>query len=98
MLAKKHFSGKKLILAICDSELIGKKFEEGKKDLDVSSEFYKGKKVDDDEAARLIKRAYIINAVGNKTMCFLLKNKIIEQKEALEIANIPHAQIYISIC
>ena len=98
MLVKKHFSGKKFILAICDSELIGKKFEEGKKVLDLSSEFYKGKEVDDGKAVRLIKRAYIINAVGNKTICFLLKNKIIKQKDVLEIAHIPYAQIYIGIC
>jgi hypothetical protein len=45
MIAKIHktFDGRN-VLAVCDSDLLGKKFEEKDLQIDLNSDFYKGKK------------------------------------------------------
>ena len=37
--------GNDLLLAACDEELVGKKFEEGKYHLEVSDKFYNGERI-----------------------------------------------------
>lgn len=93
MIAKKHTNEGRLILAICDSELIGKKFTEGKKQLDLTSNFYKGKEIKENEAKELMKQAYMINLVGKKSVDLALKNKYVKKENIIFIAKIPHAQV-----
>ena len=50
MLVKVHKNTEgQILLAICDDDLIGKKFEEGNLQLDLSSDFYKGEEKSEDE-------------------------------------------------
>jgi hypothetical protein len=84
-----------IIIALCDSELLGKKFTQDELQLDLTSDFYKGEKKTEQETLNLIKEAYIINAVGKTCIEFLLKNKLIEQQNIITIDNIPHAQCVI---
>jgi len=45
MIVKSHSTGDgRKVIAICDDSLLGKKFEEGDKQLDLTSEFYQGQK------------------------------------------------------
>jgi hypothetical protein len=44
MYFKKHITKDRIIIAICDEKLIGKKFSEGEYVLDISEKFYKGEK------------------------------------------------------
>jgi len=82
----------RLILTICDEELIGKKFEENNLQLDLSSNFYKGKKINETEIIELIKKASIINIVGKKSIEFCIKNDVINKESVIKVENIPHAQ------
>jgi len=52
MIVKIHKSRERKILAVCDNELFGKKFEEGKLRLDLSSEFYDGEEVQEKNLSR----------------------------------------------
>ena len=45
MIVKIHNNEGRLILAICDKDILGKKFVEEKKQLDLSSGFYKGEQM-----------------------------------------------------
>jgi hypothetical protein len=93
MLVKKHTNAGRLILAICDSDLIGKKVTEGNRQLDLASSFYKGEETEEKEVNELIKQAYMLNLVGKKAVDFALKNKLIEKENILFVAKIPHAQV-----
>ena len=42
------------VVALCDSELLGKKFEEGDFQLDIKESFYKGDEVSEEEASKII--------------------------------------------
>ena len=93
MIVKVHRTpdGRKLV-AICDSGLIGKKFEEGKLQLDLSSNFYKGEEKSKEEILNLIDGAYIINIVGEKSVEFVLKLGVVKEENIIKIDNVPHVQ------
>lgn len=95
MIVKKHFNEGRLILAICDEEIIGRKFEENKLHLYVNHDFYKGEKIKDEELKELVRRAYMVNIVGKKSIQFMIKNKIISKGSVIYIKKIPHAQMMV---
>ena len=90
IIAKIHTRNETSILALCDPEILGKKFEEGDLQLDLTSNFYKGEEIDENEIH--FEKYEIINAVGEKSVNLLLKNKLIDQDKIIKIAGIPHAQ------
>ena len=93
MIIKKHNSNGKLVLAICDSDIFGKCFEEGKKVLDLSSDFYRGDETDEKDILGLVKKSYMINAAGKEAVEFLKKHEFVE--EVKEIDGVPYAQVLI---
>src|SRR3989344_5548697 len=87
------------VVAIADSELIGKKFEEGKFQLDVRENFYKDKEsptiLTKSEVIKILKRQQLedstYNIVGPKSIKAALEAGIIEKENVGEIAGIPYA-------
>ena len=82
-----------VVLAICDPELIGRRFREGKRRLEVNAKFYKGKLVTVDEAIDMIGEADIVNIVGNRVIGELLRRKIIPREAVISIGGVPHIQL-----
>ncbi len=80
------------IVAICDNELIGKKFEEGNLQLDLSSSFYRCEEMSEEDIIRLIKGSYIVNIVGEKSIKLAIRLGIVDKRDIIKIKNIPHAQ------
>ena len=91
---KIHKSQDKEIVAVCDEELINKKFEDKDFRLDVSEEFYKGKKMDEDKILDIMKKAETLNIVGKRSINLALKNGIIIKENVIKIKGIPHAQLF----
>ncbi len=93
MIVKVHRSpeGRKIV-SICDKEIIGEKFYEKNMQLDLSSDFYKGDERTEEEIIRLMKDAYILNIVGEKSVGFCLKQGWISKNKIVKIKNMPHAQ------
>ncbi|MEM4397449.1 MAG: DUF424 family protein [Candidatus Woesearchaeota archaeon] len=94
MILKKHKAQDKILLAICDSDLLGKKIETDNLILDLSSNFYKGEKKTEAEILIELKNFSSLNAVGEKTINFLLKEKIISKENIKKINEIPYINIY----
>ena len=93
MIVKVHKTqGKRKLLAICDNDLIGKKFEEKNLQLDLTVDFYKGEEKSEKELIELIKDSYIVNIVGKKSINLAIKLGIVNKKNIIKIKNIPHAQ------
>lgn len=93
MIVKIHRINNQKIIAICDSDLIGKKFEQGNLQLDLASDFYRGDEKSEKEALELLKEAYIVNIAGKKSVDLALKAGILDLKGVIKIKNIPHAQV-----
>jgi len=93
MIVKAHKSPEgKRIISICDKEIIGKKFSEKNKQLDLSSNFYKGEEKTEEDVRELVKDAYILNIVGECSIEFCLKEGWISKNNIIRIKKIPHAQ------
>ena len=90
---KVYKSNEDVMLAISDTYLIGKRFEENDMQLKVPEDFYSGSTCDRNEAVKLIKDATIINAVGNNIISLMIEKNLIEKDRVLKIGGVPHAQI-----
>lgn len=96
MIVKKHISHDgRIVVAICDSEISGKRFEEGNKQLDLSSDFYKGEEKTVEETLGMIEDANILNIVGERSIKFAMDNEMISEDNILMISGIPFAQPYL---
>jgi hypothetical protein len=95
MIVKKHFDKNRLILACCDESLHKKKIEEGIKILDLSSKFYDGIKMSEDDFVLLLDKAYIINAVGECSVTLLINKMLITKDQIKKIGNVPYAIVVI---
>lgn len=96
MIVKIHKREDRAILAVCDSDLLGRTFTEGERQLDLTSDFYKGEERDDKDVGDLMRNADIVNLVGPKAIAIGIQEEVITQDHVITIAGIPHAQAVIT--
>ena len=93
MIVKEHtHPDGRVVLAVCDKELLGKKIEEGEKQLDITSSFYQGKELDPLLIGDMIRNANSFNLVGEKSVKLGIEEGIIDEGQIRFIAGIPYAQ------
>lgn len=85
------------VVAVCDKELLGKKFEEGKFQLDLKESFYKGEEIPEKEILETMrnfaKEDSTFNIVGEKSISSALKAGIISEEGIKRIQGIPYTLI-----
>ncbi|MFH1500582.1 MAG: DUF424 family protein [archaeon] len=85
------------VVAICDSELLGKTFEEGKKFLDIRETFYNGEEVSEEKIIKTIldftAEDATFNIVGEKSVNLALKTGIISEEGIKKVQGVPFALI-----
>jgi hypothetical protein len=85
------------IVAICDSDLLGKKFEEGKFQLDLTGNFFKGEETSEEEAIKIIekmsKEDASFNIVGENSINVSIKAGIISKQGIKTIQGIPFSLV-----
>ncbi|MBI2499457.1 DUF424 family protein [Candidatus Woesearchaeota archaeon] len=92
MIFVKVHKGLREVVAICDKELIGKVFSEGKYELKVGEFFYKGKEVSEDEVKEIMLNATNLNIVGERSINIAIKLGLVNEKNVLSIGGVRHAQ------
>lgn len=96
LIVKSHPSPNGKIVCVTDSDLIGKKFEEGNKQLDFTSTFYKGEGKDAAIIERMLTSAYLAIFSGEKSIELAKKIGLVEEDvELLVIGGIAHTQCLI---
>jgi len=90
---KIYKQGRDILVSACDTNLIGKKFREGKFQIDVSKKFYGGQLVDAKTLREYLEEATIANLVGAETVDCAEKLGLIDPSCILTIKGIPHAQM-----
>ena len=83
-----------VMVAACDSELLGKTFEEGDFQIQVSPEFYEDVKVNKDTFLSHLGEATIINLVGKTVIDYAVEAGIVDKDGIIKISGVPHAQIF----
>lgn len=82
-----------MLVIVIDDELLGKKFEEENKQLDLTSEFYQGESMTPNETADLMRNADHLHLVGKETITLANKEGLIDYEDVIEIAGVPHVEI-----
>jgi hypothetical protein len=96
MLIKIHKSYR-YVVAVCDSDLIGRKFQEGNKIIDVRESFYTGEEKSEQEILAdmkfLAREDATFNIVGEKSVSLALKAGLITKEGIKKVQGIPFALI-----
>lgn len=83
------------IVAICDSNLLGKRFEEGDFQIDVKESFFKGEETSPEKTFEILKdmsrEDAIFNIIGEEAIKTALKAGIISKEGVKKIQGIPFA-------
>jgi len=85
------------VVAICDLNLLGKKFEEGKKQLDVRENFFKDKEMDKKELIIFLqfqkKEDATFNIVGPNSISAAQEAEVISKENTGYVDGVPFALI-----
>ncbi len=96
MLVKIH-DAYRVVVAICDTDLYGRKLEEGKMQLDLSADFFKGEEKTKDEVREIImdmkKEDATFNIVGEKSVNLALEEGVIKSEGIIKIEGVPVALV-----
>ena len=80
------------LVVICDKELLGKKFKEGKYQIEAKESFYGGNEASVEKCIEALKCATIANLLGS-IVKHAMEVGIIERGCVLEIQGVQHAQL-----
>lgn len=85
------------VVVVCDSDLIGKKFQEGETELDVKESFFKGGEKSEEEIVKILKDMLVedatFNLVGKDSVNAGMKAEILTSENVREVQGVPFALI-----
>jgi hypothetical protein len=90
---KIYKQGNDILIGACDEKLIGKRFTDGKFQINVSKEFYDGKRIDKETLKKYLEDATIANLVGKETVNCAIKIGLVDPDCIIKIKGVPHAQM-----
>jgi hypothetical protein len=93
MYMKKYDTEGQIMIAVCDMNILGKKFREGKLVLKLDSSFYKGDEANETEVKDALSSATIANIAGEKAIACAVECGCIDPDAVIFIEGIPHAQM-----
>jgi hypothetical protein len=93
MYLKAHHSGREVLIAACDCELIGKRFAQGHLQLEVCADFFGAEKATDKDLEVALSKASIANLVGERSVGNAIRLGYVDSKNVLLIDGIPCAQM-----
>jgi len=82
------------IVNVCDRELLGMVFEEGKAILNVSREYYGGEEVDEETVVSLMKSSSIISLIGERSVALAVNNKFGSLEAVKKVKSIPYLMVF----
>ncbi len=82
-----------LLLVITDKEILGSRFEERNKQLDLSKEFYQGEEMSVDKVKELIPKGRDLHLTGKHSVGLGVELDLVNPKSIFYVQKIPHAQV-----
>jgi hypothetical protein len=84
-----------VLVAACDSELVGKKLSEGKLRLEVCEGFYGCDEYEEGALTNYLRVCSSANLAGKRTVAAAVKAGFIDKGSVLVIDGVPHAHLYV---
>jgi len=95
MMHVKIYKAYRKVVAVCDSDLIGKRFVDGEKLLDVKESFYSGELMDKEKVIHILKCEAAddstFNIVGKESIACAIESGLIDKGGILKLQSIPFA-------
>ena len=91
LIVKTHIKNGRTLITVCDKNILGNIYEEGDHILDLSSEFYKGDEMNEEETSDLIRNADMVNLVGANAVKIGVDEDIIDEDSVKTIEGVPYA-------
>ena len=86
-------TGKAILVAACDCELLGKNLKFGKIEFPVRKDFYEGEILGVNEVLKTIMTGTTVNLLGERVVGHALKAGLVHPDAVLYVSGIPHAMI-----
>jgi hypothetical protein len=90
---KIYESGRDVLIAVCDLEILGKTFKEGPLQVEISPEFYGTEAVSYEEVEAALASATIANFAGCRAVECAIRLGFVEQENVLSIDGVLCAQM-----
>ena len=85
---------KKVMLNICDAELLGKKITQDDLTMHITESYYGERFVDEEEAESLLKTSSIINMAGAETVSLSIKLGVGSENGIKKVSGVPFLIIF----
>jgi uncharacterized protein len=92
---KNYQQGLQRLLAACDEELLDTSHKEGKFHLQVPASFYDGHRVEEEGLGAYLRACTVANLVGSRTVAVAIGLGLVDPRNVLTIAGVPHAQVLV---
>jgi hypothetical protein len=93
MCLKTYQQGRETLIAVCDSDILGKKFAEGNLCIEVCSDFFGEEKASSAEVEVAMKGATMANFVGCKAVEHAIRLGYVDRENVLCIDGVLYAQM-----
>lgn len=90
---KVHRTGNEVLVAVCDCDLMGKKFVEGHLHVEILPDFFGEEKATAQDVEKALARATIANLVGEQAVSHAIKLGYVARENVLIIKGVPCAQM-----
>ncbi len=80
------------LVAICDKALLGRTLVDGDIEFNVSEKFYGGELVDVETCLQHLRKATIVNMIGEESVSIAIEAGLVHRNAVLYIDGHPHAQ------
>lgn len=90
---KVYRKGPEVLVAACDSDILGKTFRSGELKLHLSEGFYDGEVADEDMLVNRLEMATIANLAGKVTIEIAVRRGFVDESCVMTIGGVPHAQM-----
>jgi uncharacterized protein len=88
-----HRSGRDLVLAAADKDILDRVLRDEGVKLEVCREFYEGEDADEALLINRLTICTVANLVGEKVVAIAIREGFVNEECVLRIAGVPHAQL-----
>ncbi|HOK57718.1 MAG TPA: DUF424 family protein [Methanothrix sp.] len=93
MCLRTYTIGREVLVAVCDSELLGQRFTENELQLEVSASFFGQELASAAMLERALEEATMANFVGERAVAWAIAFEYVDRENVLHIDGVPCAQM-----
>ncbi|MBS1263113.1 MAG: hypothetical protein MAG715_00282 [Methanonatronarchaeales archaeon] len=93
MRLKVHRRQSEILVAVCDSDLVGTRIDADGAPFEVTEGFYGDEKADEEEVVDALEGATIVNVLGERAVSCATRAGVVDEDKVAIVGDVPHAQM-----